>query len=172
MQGDIYMNPQEQSPTAAPRNILKSVILPSIRNIIIAVIVLGVVLCLIAGKFNYWQGWVFTVLFALLTNFQGIYLGIKDPELLKRRQQLAAPNESRGQKIFLFIALFADVCLMLFSALDQRLGWSRAPAFVSVIGDGLLVVSFILYYFVFEENLKDKKSSQAVLIQSSVIRSM
>jgi protein-S-isoprenylcysteine O-methyltransferase Ste14 len=146
------MEPQEKSTSEAARNILKSIILPAIRNTIIWVIVLGVVLCLLAGKFNYWQGWVFTVLFTVLTISQGVYLDIKDPELLERRKQLAAPGESRGQKIFLFVAFLANACLLFFSALDQRFGWSQVPAFVSVVGDGLIVLSYILYYFVFREN--------------------
>ncbi len=142
------MEPHGQS----THNILKSLILPGIRNFLIGVIVLGVVLCLLAGRFNYWQGWVFTVLFIFLTNAQGVYLGIKDPELLERRKQVAAPDESRGQKIFLIVALVVNACLLIFSALDQRFGWSQVPAFVSVVGDGLIVLSFVVYYFVFEEN--------------------
>jgi protein-S-isoprenylcysteine O-methyltransferase Ste14 len=146
------MEPLEKSTTEAAHNTLKNIILPGIRNTIIGVIVLGVVLCLVAGKFNYWQGWVFSVLFAVLTNSQGIYLGIKDPELLERRKQIAAPKESRGQKIFLIVALLGNACLLVFSALDQRFGWSKMPIFVPVVGDGLIVLSFTLYYFVLREN--------------------
>lgn len=146
------MEPHTQSRPTATHNILKSPILPAIRNSLIGVIVLGAVLCLLAGRFNYWQGWVFAVLFTLLTNSQGVYLGIKDPELLERRKQVAAPGESRGEKTFLIVALLANACMLIFSALDQRFGWSQVPAFVSVVGDGLLVLSFVLYYFVFREN--------------------
>lgn len=133
-------------------NTMKKFILPGIRNFLIGVIALGVVLCLLAGKFGYWQGWAFSILFSGLTNGQGIYLGIKDPKLLERRMQVAAAGESREQKIFIIVALLANVCLIIFSALDQRFRWSQVPTFVSVVGDGLLVLSFILYYFVFEEN--------------------
>ena len=146
------MEPQEKSTTEAAHNTMKSIILPGIRNTIIGIIVLGVVLCLVAGKFNYWQGWVFSILFAVLTNSQGIYLGIKSPELLARRMQIAAPKESRGQKIFLIVALLGFVGVLIFSALDQRFGWSKMPAFVTVVGDALMVLSFILYYFVLREN--------------------
>ncbi len=94
----------------------------------------------------------FAVLFSALTNAQGIYLGIKDPELLERRKQLAAAGESRGQRIFAVVAILANGCLLLFSALDQRFGWSRVPELVSVAGDGLILLSFLVYYLVFEEN--------------------
>jgi protein-S-isoprenylcysteine O-methyltransferase Ste14 len=146
------MEPQKQSTPEDARNIRKSLIHPAIRNTLIGVIVLGVVLCLLAGRFNYWQGWAFVVLFILLTNGQGVYLGIKDPELLERRKQVGASGESRGQKIFLIVALLVNACVLIFSALDQRFGWSQVPAFVSVVGDGLIVLSYVVYYFVFEEN--------------------
>ncbi len=48
------MEPQAPSTPTATRNTLKSLILPSIRNFVIGVIALGVVLCLLAGTFNYW----------------------------------------------------------------------------------------------------------------------
>jgi protein-S-isoprenylcysteine O-methyltransferase Ste14 len=133
-------------------NILKSLILPAIRNFLIGVIVLGVVLCLVAGTISYWQGWAFTILFATLTTAQGIYLAIKDPELLERRKNIAPAEESKAQKIFIVVALLADAGLLLFSALDHRLGWSKMPVLVSVAGNMLLVFSFFLYYLVFKEN--------------------
>ncbi len=155
------MEPHAQSTPPAIRDILKSLILPALRNFLIGVIMLGAVLCLLAGRFNYWQGWVFTVLFIFLTNAQGVYLGIKDPELLERRKQVSLAGQSRGQKIFTIVALLTNACLLIFSALDQRFGWSQVPAFVSAVGDGLIVLSFVVYYFVFEEN-----SYAATLIQT------
>ncbi len=113
---------------------------------------LGAVLCLLALRLNYWQGWVFAILFSALTNAQGVYLGIKDPQLLERRKQLAAAGESRGQKIFAVVAILTNGCLLMFSALDQRFGWSRVPVLVSLAGDGLILLSFLVYYFVFEVN--------------------
>ena len=146
------MEPQNKSTPEAPRNTLNSLILPGIGTFVIGAVVLGVVLCLLAGTFRYWQGWAFAVLFSALTNGQGIYLGLKDPELLERRKNIAPADESTAQRIFLVVALLADVCLMLFAAVDRRFGWSPAPALVSVVGDALLVFSFFIYYLVFREN--------------------
>ncbi len=147
------MEPHPPTPPPAKRNILKSLILPGIRNFVIGVIVLGLLLCLAAGTLRYWQGWVFAILFAGLASEQGIYLGIKDPELLQRRMQIAAAQESRGQKIFAVVALLGNACLMIISALAHRFGWAQVPIAVSIVlGDGLIVLSFILYYFVFEQN--------------------
>ncbi len=83
---------------------------------------------------------------------QGIYLSIKDPELLERRKQIAPAEESTREKIFIVVGLLGDVCLIVFSALDHRFGWSQMSPFVSLIGDGLIVLSFFVYYLVFREN--------------------
>jgi protein-S-isoprenylcysteine O-methyltransferase Ste14 len=146
------MEPRSPStPTDRP-DILKSLVLPGIRNFVIGAVVLGAVLCLLAGSLRYWQGWVFAVLFTGLTTAQGIYLGIKDPALLERRKNIATEGESKGQRIFIVVALLVELCLILFPAVDHRFGWSHVPALVSVVGDALMVLSFVVYYFVFEEN--------------------
>ena len=146
------MEPHAQSTPPATRNTLQSLILPSLRNFLIGVIALGVVLFLLAGTLDYWQAWVFTILFMALVTQQGIYLSIKDPELLERRKQIAPAGESTGQKIFIIVGLLGDVCLIVFSALDHRFGWSQMSPFVSWVGDGLVVLSFLVYYLVFREN--------------------
>ncbi len=145
---------QSQSPSVqgAPRDLMKSLILPGIRNFLIGAIVLGALLCLLAGTFYYWQGWAFAILFSGLTNAQGIYLGIKDPELLERRRQVAAAGESKAERAFIVFGLAANVLLMAFCALDHRFGWSHVPALVSVLGDALIVFSFFVYYLVFQVN--------------------
>jgi protein-S-isoprenylcysteine O-methyltransferase Ste14 len=146
------MEPQPEPTQTTPGNIMKSLILPGIRNFLIAAIVLGLLLCLLAGTLEYWQGWVFAVLFSGLTNGQGIYLGIKDPELLERRKHVAAAGESKAERTFIVIALAANFAMIAFSALDHRFGWSRVPALVSVVGDALMLFSFFVYYLVFQEN--------------------
>ncbi len=142
----------QQSMTTAHGKNMKEILLPALRNFVLGLIVLGVVLCLLAGTLGYWQGWLFTLVFAAMTTQQGIYLAIKDPELLERRKNIAAAGESRAQKIFIVVGLLADLCLLVFSALDHRFGWSEVSPVVSLLGDALLVFSFYLYYLVFREN--------------------
>ncbi len=131
---------------------MTKLLLQSVGTFLIGVIALGAVLCLLAGTLNYWQAWVFVIVFMALVTQQGIYLAIKDPALLERRKQVAAEGESTAQKIFIIVGFLTDACLLIFSALDHRFGWSQMPAFVSVVGDALLVFSFLLYYLVFREN--------------------
>jgi protein-S-isoprenylcysteine O-methyltransferase Ste14 len=116
------------------------------------VVALGAVLSLLARTLNYWQGWVFTILFGALNITESIYLAIIDPVLLARRKQVPQVGQSMVQRIFIVIALLSNICLIVFSALDHRFGWSRMSPFVSLVGDGLIVLSFIVYYFVYRVN--------------------
>ena len=145
-------NPSSSATPAAPGNSLKGILILAIRNFVISAVVLGVLLCLLVGTLGYWQGWVFAVLFAVLTNGQGVYLALKDPALLERRKRIAAQGESQAERIFIIVGLVSNLGLLVFAALDQRFGWSRMPGWVSVLGDALMGLSFYLYYLVFREN--------------------
>ncbi len=146
------MQTQTGSGPEPERNIVKSLVLPGLRNFVVGTVVLGALLALLAGTFRYWQGWAFAVLFAGLTTAQGIYLGIKDPALLERRKQVAAEGQSRAERLFVVFGLLANLGLMVFSALDHRFGWSHMPPLAALLGYALMVLSFYVYYLVFEEN--------------------
>jgi len=120
---------------------------------IIGAIALGVLLFLPAGTFNYWQAWVFIVVFMITISVFGVYFSLKDPALMERRKQAGpAAEQSTLQKIVATLAFTSLFALFVLSALDRRFGWSQVPPLVSWIGDGLLVLSFIMFYFVFRVN--------------------
>jgi len=131
---------------------LNTVIVQGFLNFLIGTIVIGALLSWIAGTVAYWQAWVFAILFNLGTASQGIYLFIKDPELLERRKQVAPADESTIERFFIIFALASIFGVIIIGALDQRFGWSQMPFWVTLVGDILIILSFILYYFVFMEN--------------------
>ncbi len=146
------MNAQSTvKPTPEPANHRK-LIIAAIRNFVITTVILGVVLCLIAGTFSYWQAWLLAIIFSALTMQQGIYLAINDPELLERRKNIATEGESKQQKAFFYIGLISILCIFLFSALDHRFGWSQVSPVVSILGDALVALSYYVYYLVFRVN--------------------
>jgi protein-S-isoprenylcysteine O-methyltransferase Ste14 len=117
------------------------------------VLLLGLLLFLPAGTFNYWQAWVFIPVFMITMNVFGVYFSIKDPALVERRKQAGpAAEQSTLQKIVVTIALASLFVLPILSGLDRRFGWSQVSPLISLIGDALLVLSFIMFYFVFREN--------------------
>jgi protein-S-isoprenylcysteine O-methyltransferase Ste14 len=132
---------------------MKKLIIPTLRNFLMGVILLGILLFLPAGTLNYWQAWVFIAVFMVTLSVFGVYFSINDPELIQRRTQ-AGPGaeQSTLQKIVASVAIISMLAVFVVCGLDYRFGWSHMPPAVSWIGDGIEVFSFIMFYRVFKEN--------------------
>ncbi len=132
---------------------MKKIIIPMIRTFLIGAVVLGILLFLPAWTFNYWQAWVFIIVFGLASNAIGIFLSLRDQTLLERRKNVGPKAEQNTvQKIIMSVAVIALISLFIFSALDHRFGWSSMPAFVPVVGEVLVVLGFVIFLYVFKEN--------------------
>ncbi len=132
---------------------MKKLILPTIGTFLIGAIMLGVLLFLPAWTLNYWQAWVFIVVFMTSANAIGLYLSLKDPALLERRKKVGPTKEtSPAQKIIMSMALLSIIGLFVFCAFDHRFAWSPVPPLGVLAGDVLIAISFLIYYFVFKEN--------------------
>jgi len=117
------------------------------------ILLLGLLLFLSAGTFNYWQAWVFIPVFMITMTVFGVYFAITDPALVERRKQAGpAAEHSMLQKVVSTIALSSLLVPPILSGFDRRFGWSQMSPLVSLIGDALLVLSFIMFYFVFRVN--------------------
>ncbi len=116
-------------------------------------LLLGLLLFLPAGTFNYWQGWVFIVVFLVTMSVFGVYFSVTDPALVERRRH-AGPGaeQSTVQKVVITLVFVDLIALPILSGLDRRFGWSQMPPLISLIGDALLVLSFVVFYFVFRVN--------------------
>ena len=132
---------------------MNKLIVQAFGTFLIGALLLGVLLFLPAGTFNYWRAWVFIVVFMVTINVFGIYFSIKDPELMERRKQ-AGPGaeQSMLQKIVATIALTSLFAVFVVCGLDHRFGWSHMPPVLSWVGDGIEVFSFFMFYLVFKEN--------------------
>ena len=132
---------------------MTKLLLQTLAAFVVGSLLLGLLLFLPAGTFNYWQAWVFLVIFLITINVFGVYFSMKDPALMERRKQAGpAAEQSTLQKIVATLALTGLVALFVLSALDRRLGWSQVPPLVSWIGNALLVLSFIIFTLVFRVN--------------------
>jgi len=128
-------------------------IVQTLGTFLLGAFLLGLLLFLPAGTFNYWQAWVFIVVFMTSVSIIGVYLSLKDPALLERRKNIGpAAEQSRVQKIIISIAILADLGLLVFCALDYRYGWSPVPPYVSLIGDVLVALGLFIDLLVFKEN--------------------
>ncbi|HEY7414771.1 MAG TPA: isoprenylcysteine carboxylmethyltransferase family protein, partial [Ktedonobacteraceae bacterium] len=132
---------------------MTKLLLQTLATFVGGALLLGLLLFLPAGTFNYWQALVFIPVFMITISIFGVYFSIKDPALMERRKQAGpAAEHSMLQKIVATIAFSSLFALPVLSGLDRRFGWSQVPPLVSWIGDALLVLSFIMFYFVFRVN--------------------
>jgi protein-S-isoprenylcysteine O-methyltransferase Ste14 len=132
---------------------MRELVVPTLRTFLVGAIALGVFLFVPAWTLDYWQAWLFIVVFMSSANAIGLYLSLKDPELLERRKKIGPAAEQRtSQKIIMPLTLIGVAALLIFPALDHRFAWSPVPEYVSLGGDVLIALAFLGYYFVFKEN--------------------
>ncbi|MGV0811666.1 isoprenylcysteine carboxylmethyltransferase family protein [Mycolicibacterium boenickei] len=106
-----------------------------------------------AGTFDYWQGWAFIAVFAVVTMVPSVYLAVHDPAALRRRMQAGPTAETRPVQKFASAMAFLLIAVMIVaSALDHRFGWSEVPAAVSVLGNVLLATGVGIAMLVVVQN--------------------
>src|SRR5215211_4427101 len=107
----------------------------TLQTAVIGVVALGALLFIPAWTLDYWQAWLFIVVFVASTSAIGIYLALEDPALLERRRQIGPTAEQRPvQRVVISLGILSSLAVLVFSALDHRFGWSPVPAAVSVVG--------------------------------------
>jgi protein-S-isoprenylcysteine O-methyltransferase Ste14 len=116
-------------------------------------IFMGALLFLPAGTLDYWEAWVFAGVFFVCSAAIGIWLLIKDPRLLERRMNVGPTAEKEpAQKIIALFALLSFAGSVVIPALDHRFGWSDVPTSFVILGDILIALSYLAFYFVLREN--------------------
>ena len=129
------------------------VLLQALATVPIGLVVFGLLVFGPAGTFDYWQGWAFIAVFALATLIPSIYLGLRNPEALRRRMHAGPGAETRTQQKVISVVAFGSLAAMIVvSALDFRFGWSSVPAAVSVAGDGLVAIGLGMSMLVVIQN--------------------
>ncbi len=120
---------------------------------LIGLVMFGLLLFLPAWTFNYWQAWVFIIVFSLSTILPSIYLSLKNPAALERRMHGGPTAETRTvQRIIISGALLLLPAMMVLSAFDHRFGWSPVPMAVSVLGDALVAIGLGITWLVVLQN--------------------
>lgn len=113
----------------------------------------ALLLFLPAGTLHYWQGWVFIAVFTAVTAGPTIYLARKNPAALQRRIHAGPRAETRpAQKVIITVSALGMFATLAFSAFDHRMGWSRTPVWVSVIGDVLVAAGLVIAMLVILQN--------------------
>jgi len=116
-------------------------------------VVLAILVFLPAGTLRYWQGWAFLATFAVCSTALTVYIALYDEKLLERRLRAGPRAETEtSQKIIMALVMLGFAVFLVFPVLDHRFGWSPVPLYVSLIGDGLIVLGYLFILFVLREN--------------------
>ena len=112
-----------------------------------------VFLFLPAGTLDFWQAWIFWLVFSGCALLITLYFLKRDPNLIASRLRAGPSAEKeQSQKLIQTFAAALFVLVMVVPGLDRRFGWSHMPAWLSLAGNLAVALSFLIDFLVFREN--------------------
>ena len=128
----------------------------------LAFIFMMAMLFLPAGTLAYWEAWAYLVVMFLPATFAFVWLLREKPELAERRIQWRERDVAQGRIVSLAgVAMLATFAMPGF---DFRWGWSDVPLAVVVVGDALVLASYLLVIRVLQVN---EFASRVVRVEQS-----
>ena len=115
------------------------------------VVLVGALIFIPAGTFNFFNGWLFMVVLFVPMFFAGIVMMAKNPQLLKSR--LNAREKQKEQNAVIKLSGLMFLAGFIIAGLNFRFDWYMLPKFISVIATILFLVSYVLYAEVLRENV-------------------
>lgn len=117
------------------------------------VVLIAIFLFLPGWSFNYWQAWVFLLVFAVSVFLITLYFLKKDPNLIQSRLKAGpAAEQQKSQKIIQALAGIFFILPFITASIDHRLGWSKVPTWIVLFGDILVALGLYIVFLVFREN--------------------
>lgn len=114
-------------------------------------LMVGILLFLPAGTFDYWQAWLLLAILFIPMFFAGVVMMLKSPELLQKRLNVKEKESDQKQVIALSGGMF--LAAFLVAGLNVRFGWFILPAGTSYAAAGVFLIAYILYAEVLRENM-------------------
>ena len=122
----------------------------AIIKFIFGVLIIGALVFIPAGSFEYIGGWLFMGILFIPMFIAGIVLMFKDPELLKRR--LNSKEKESEQKLVILVSGLMFLSGFIIAGLNYRFNWIQLPNIVVIIATVLFFIAYILYAEVLREN--------------------
>jgi protein-S-isoprenylcysteine O-methyltransferase Ste14 len=125
----------------------------ALLGLIQLLIMLAIFLFLPGWSLNYWQAWVFLAVFSISVSLITLYFLKKDPSLIQSRLKVGPVAErERSRKIIQTLAGIFFTLPFITSSIDHRLGWSRVPTILVLLGNILVALGLYIVFLVFREN--------------------
>ena len=125
--------------------------LQAISKFTLGVLLVGVLIFLPAGTFQFFHGWLFMGLLFIPMFTAGIVMMIKNPELLKKR--LNAKEKQAEQSMVVKLSGLMFLSGFIIAGLGFRFGWYILPKGVVYTGAALFLLAYLLYAEVLRENI-------------------
>ena len=128
----------------------KELFFSAIVKFFLGIILVGVLLFIPSGSFNYWNAWLFMGILFIPMLIAGIIMMIKKPILLKNRLDVKE-KETEQKEVILYSGLMFLLGFII-AGLNYRFSWIIMPNIVVIIASVLFIVSYILYAEILREN--------------------
>ena len=113
-------------------------------------ILLGLLLFLPAGTWDYWQAWLLVGVLFVPMFLAGLVMLFKAPELLRRRLNMREEQAEQKKVIALSGGMF--IAAFLLAGFGRRFGWPVLPKWVSLLAAALFLFGYCLFAEVLREN--------------------
>ncbi len=112
--------------------------------------IVALIIVLPAGRWDYWQGWMYIATLFIPMFFVLFYLLKHDPALLERRMRLREKEAAQRKVIGLSYIYF--LVAFILPGLDVRFDWSNVPPPVSVGANLLVFAGYMIFVWVLTVN--------------------
>ena len=117
----------------------------------LGVILVGVLIFLPAGTFQYFNGWLFMGILFIPMFLAGLVMMAKNPKLLESR--LDAKEKQREQDVVVKLSGLMFFAGFIVAGLGVRFGWYTLPKSVVIASAIIFLIAYILYAEVLRENI-------------------
>ena len=125
--------------------------LQALTKFVIGLLLIGLLLFLPAGTFDFWQAWLFIAVLFVPMFIAGIMLMIRQPELLRKR--LDAKEQQQEQKWVVALSGLMFIAVFVVAGLNRRFGWYILPDWAVYIATAIFLVAYAMYAEVMRENV-------------------
>ena len=114
------------------------------------IILTGLPVFLPAGSFAFWQGWLLMGVLFVPMFIAGIFIFVKNPELLRKR--LNAKEKESEQKTVVALSSLLFIISFVTAGLNWKYGWWLVPDWAVWAAAAIFILSYVLYAEVLREN--------------------
>ena len=125
----------------------------ALMGFIFLFLVIASVLFGLSGTLHDGRAWAMLAMFFGCAGIITVWLWFRDKALLERRVKAGPGSEPDPmQNVVQAVAGLVFLATFAVPGLDRRFGWSHAPLAVSLAGDGMIAIGFLIVFLTFREN--------------------